>query len=55
MSVEVRKLEPSTVWNFFEDLNSIPRGSKKEDKVREYVREFGVGLGFETKVDDIVM
>lgn len=53
MSVEVRKLSPETVWGFFEDLNAIPRGSKKEDKIREYVREFGVGLGLETKVDQI--
>jgi dipeptidase D len=53
MSVEVRKLSPEVVWNFFEDLNAIPRGSKKEEKVRAYVRDFGLALGFETKVDDI--
>lgn len=53
MSVDVRKLAPEVVWGFFEDLNAIPRGSKKEDKVREYVREFGVGLGLQTKVDGI--
>ncbi len=53
MSVDVRKLAPEVVWGFFEDLNAIPRGSKKEDKIREYVREFGVGLGLETKVDGI--
>lgn len=53
MSVEVRALEPKSVWNFFEDLNAIPRGSKKEDKVREYVRSFGESLGLKTKVDAI--
>ena len=53
MSVDVRKLAPEVVWGFFEELNAIPRGSKKEDAVREYVREFGVGLGLETKVDGI--
>ncbi len=53
MSDDVRKLEPKSLWNFFEDLNAIPRGSKKEDKIREYVREFGVGLGFDTHVDSI--
>ncbi len=53
MSEEVRKLSPEVVWNFFEDLNSIPRGSKKEDRVREYVRSFGVNLGLQTKVDGI--
>jgi len=53
MSVDVRKLSPEVVWNFFEDLNAIPRGSKKEDKVRAYVRDFGLSLGLETKVDQI--
>ena len=53
MSVEVRKLSPEVVWNFFEDLNAIPRGSKKEDKVRAYVRDFGLSLGLQTKVDEI--
>ncbi|MFT5876407.1 MAG: dipeptidase D, partial [Dokdonia sp.] len=53
MSVDVRLLEPKSVWNFFEDLNAIPRGSKKEDKVREFVKNFGLGLGLQTKVDDI--
>lgn len=53
MSTEVRALEPKSVWNFFEDLNAIPRGSKKEDKVREYVRSFGESLGLKTKVDAI--
>ncbi len=53
MSAEVRALEPKSVWNFFEDLNAIPRGSKKEDKVREYVKSFGESLGLQTKVDEV--
>ena len=53
MSAEVRNLNPKSVWNFFEDLNAIPRGSKKEDKVREYVKDFGLSLGLQTKVDAI--
>lgn len=53
MSAEVRALEPKSVWNFFENLNAIPRGSKKEDKIREYVKSFGEELGFPTKVDSI--
>ncbi|MGB1004231.1 MAG: aminoacyl-histidine dipeptidase [Salibacteraceae bacterium] len=53
MSAEVRALEPKSVWNYFEDLNAIPRGSKKEDKIREFVKNFGLNLGLKTKVDEI--
>ena len=53
MSTEVRNLDPKEVWGYFEDINAIPRGSKKEDKIREFVRLFGVNLGLQTKVDNI--
>ena len=53
MSTEVRNLSPKVVWGYFEDLNAIPRGSKKEDKIREFVRQFGENLGLKTKVDEI--
>ena len=32
MSEEVRNLEPKVLWNHFEDLNAVPRPSKKEEK-----------------------
>ena len=31
--MKVRELEPKEVWNNFEDLNAIPRPSKKEERV----------------------
>jgi dipeptidase D len=31
--MNVRELSPSKVWNFFEDLNAVPRPSKKEERV----------------------
>ena len=33
--MNVRELEPKKVWNFFEDLNAVPRPSKKEEKIIE--------------------
>ena len=41
MSKDVRSLEPKVIWNYFEDLNATPRGSKKEAKVIEFLKEFG--------------
>ena len=39
--MNVRDLSPKEVWNYFEDLNAVPRPSKKEEKVIEFMRNFG--------------
>ncbi len=51
MSQDVRALEPSALWNHFSDLNEVPRPSKKEERVIEFVKNFGEGLGLATHVD----
>lgn len=51
---EVRNLEPKIVWNHFEDLNAVPRPSKKEEAVVKWMMEFGNSLGLETVCDDCV-
>lgn len=53
MNDEVRGLEPKAVWNHFADLNAVPRPSKKEGRVIEFVKRFGENLGLETNVDDV--
>ena len=52
MSDQVRQLEPSAPWNFFADLNAIPRASKKEQRVAQWVRDFGQRHGLEVLTDD---
>ncbi|MBK7129280.1 MAG: aminoacyl-histidine dipeptidase [Crocinitomicaceae bacterium] len=51
--MSVRNLEPKAVWNYFEDLNAVPRPSKKEERVREFMVNFGKSLGLDTQVDKI--
>ncbi len=51
--MSVRELEPKALWNHFADLNAVPRGSKKEDKVIQFMIDFGKGLGLETIKDSI--
>ncbi|MFM9987584.1 aminoacyl-histidine dipeptidase [Flavobacterium sp.] len=53
MSQEIRNLEPKELWNKFADLNAVPRPSKKEDRVIEFMKNFGNNLGLETFEDDI--
>lgn len=53
MSQEIRNLEPKALWNKFADLNAVPRPSKKEERVIEFMKNFGNSLGLETFEDDI--
>ena len=53
MSQEVRNLEPNDLWNKFADLNAVPRPSKKEERVIEFIKNFGTHLGLETFEDEI--
>ena len=53
MSQAVRDLEPPTVWNYFADLNVVPRPSKKEERVIAFIRRFGESFDLETIVDDV--
>ena len=39
MSTATRELEPKAVWNYFTDLNAVPRPSKKEERVIEFMME----------------
>ena len=53
MSTEVRNLEPKSLWNKFADLNAVPRPSKKEERVIQFMKDFGNNLGLETFEDEI--
>ena len=53
MSDQVRQLEPRELWSHFADLNAVPRASKKEARVIEFMRKFGESLGLETMVDGV--
>lgn len=51
--LEIRNLAPTRLWSHFVDLNSVPRPSKKEERVIEFAKNFGEGLGLETLVDEV--
>lgn len=53
MNEEIRTLEPKQLWNNFADLNAVPRPSKKEERVIEFMKSFGSRLGLETTVDEV--
>lgn len=49
----IDQLDPKRVWKNFYALTQIPRPSKKEGKVVEYMVEFGKKLGLETIKDEV--
>jgi dipeptidase D len=51
--MNVRELEPISVWNHFADLNAVPRPSKKEEKVIAFIQGFGKKLNLETYTDSV--
>lgn len=53
MSQVIRNLEPKVLWNKFADLNAVPRPSKKEERVIQFMKDFGNSLGLETFEDEI--
>ncbi|WP_303315938.1 aminoacyl-histidine dipeptidase [Flavivirga abyssicola] len=53
MSTEIRQLQPQQLWNRFADLNAVPRGSKKEERVIAFMKNFGENLGLETIEDEV--
>jgi len=50
--MEYSQLEPKVIWKNFAALNSVPRPSKKEEKVIRFIKEFGEQLGLPTTVDE---
>jgi dipeptidase D len=53
MNKDIRDLEPSALWNNFSDLNAIPRGSKKEERIIQFMVDFGKKLNLDTVVDHV--
>lgn len=53
MSNEVRALEPKAIWGNFADLNEVPRPSKKEERVIQFMVDFGNKLGLKTETDKV--
>ena len=47
----VENLEPKLVWKHFDEIRKIPRCSKHEEKIREYIVAFAKKQNLEYEVD----
>lgn len=50
---EIRNLQPEKVWTIFDEITKVPRPSKKEEKIREFLLNFAKEHNFECKTDAI--
>ncbi len=50
---DIQHLDPKPLWENFYKLTQIPRPSKKEGEVVEFVEKFGKDLGLETIKDEV--
>ena len=46
-------LEPKTVWDLFEQISEVSRPSKKEEKIRAWIRHWAMDRGIEFKEDSV--
>jgi len=53
MTKTILDLEPKLLWKHFHSLTQIPRPSKKEARIIQFMKEFGENLGLETIVDSV--
>jgi len=50
---KLSQLKPTQVWENFEAICNIPHPSKKEEKIIQFMKEFGEKLGLKTIVDGV--
>src|SRR5512133_2443525 len=53
MSSEILNLKPGEVWKHFHSLTQIPRPSKKEGRIIQFMLDFGKNLNLETLTDEV--
>jgi dipeptidase D len=52
MMSEIENLKPDLLWKQFDEIRKIPRCSKHEEKIREYIVNFAKDHKLEHKVDE---
>jgi hypothetical protein len=49
---EITKLEPKLVWELFDAITRVPRPSKKEEKIREFLVDFAKKHNIDYQTDE---
>ncbi len=49
----IKELKPELIWNIFDQITKVPRPSKKEGKIRQFLLDFANRHGIAVKTDAI--
>ncbi len=49
----LKHLSPQPLWNYFEEICQVPRPSKKEDKIRQFLLDFAQTHNLKARRDEI--
>ena len=49
--MEIKNLSPNLVWNIFDQITKVPRPSKKEEKIRQWLVDFAKQHNIECQLD----
>ena len=49
--MEIKNLAPELVWNIFDQITKVPRPSKKEEKIRQWLVDFAKQHNIECHLD----
>ena len=52
MDMDKTKLKPASVFECFAQVNKVPRPSKREEQMIDFLLRYGQGLGLETRRDE---
>lgn len=50
---QIISLSPSKLWKYFDEINAIPRASKKEERIIKCIQDFGNSRGLKTMTDEV--
>ena len=50
---EITGLQPNKVWEYFNEILAIPRISKKEEKIVEYLKDFADSNNLDYRIDRV--
>ena len=49
----IRELQPNLIWEIFDEITAVPRPSKHEEKIIEYLLDFAKKHNLEAERDQI--
>ena len=49
----IQGLKPEKIWHYFNEISAIPRGSKNEKAVLEYIKKTVTAMGLKAKQDKV--